>query len=154
MQVEGKIVVYNEPYVSYEETVKYRGYGAIEAAKLGAVATLIRSVTPFSIDSPHTGWQHYQDNVTQIPTAAITVEVAEMLHRMYQSGEDILIYLSMEARNLSPVMSRNTIADITGSQHPDKVVIVSGHLDSWDVGQGAMDGNLAFSYLFFIENVE
>lgn len=154
MQVEGKIVVYNEPYVSYEETVKYRGYGAIEAAKLGAVATLIRSVTPFSIDSPHTGWQHYQDNVTQIPTAAITVEVAEMLHRMYQSGEDILIYLSMEARNLSPVMSRNTIADITGSQHPDKVVIVSGHLDSWDVGQGAMDGNLAFNYLFLIENVE
>lgn len=137
--VEGKIVVFNEPFISYEKTVKYRGYGAIEAAKLGAVATLIRSVTPFSIDSPHTGWQHYQENVTQIPTAAITIEIAETLQRMYQAGDDILIYLYMEARNLPPVMSRNTIGDITGHQHPEKVVVVSGHLDSWDVGQGAMD---------------
>lgn len=135
-------MVYNEPYVSYGETVKYRGYGAVEAAKLGAVATLIRSVTPFSINSPHTGWQHYQENVTQIPTAAISIEVAEMLHRMFLNGDDILIYLYMEARNFPPVMSRNTIAEITGSQLPDKVVVVSGHLDSWDVGQGAMDGKL------------
>ena len=120
--------------------MKYRGYGAAEAAKFGAVATLIRSITPFSIDSPHTGWQHYQENVTQIPTAAISIEVAEMLHRMYKEGDDVLIYLYMEARNLPPVMSRNTIAEIKGTQQPDKVVVVSGHLDSWDVGQGAMDG--------------
>jgi carboxypeptidase Q len=91
-------------------------------------------------DIQHTGWQHYQENVTQIPTAAISIEVAEMLHRMFQAGDDILIYLFMEARNFPPVMSRNTIAEIIGHQHPDKVVLVSGHLDSWDVGQGAMDG--------------
>lgn len=147
-------MVYNEPYVSYEETVKYRGYGAIEAAKLGAVATLIRSITPFSIDSPHTGWQHYQENVTRIPTAAISIEVAEMLNRMYLNGDDILIYLYMEARNFPPVMSRNTIAEITGSQHPDKIVVVSGHLDSWDVGQGAMDGNSTGVFLFLFVFVQ
>lgn len=65
----------------------------MEAAKHGAVATLIRSITPFSIDSPHTGWQHYRENVTQIPSAAISIEAAEMLHRMYLSGDEILIYL-------------------------------------------------------------
>lgn len=94
---------------------------------------------PFN-DAQHTGWQHYQENVTQIPTAAISIEVAEMLHRMFKAGDDILVYLYMEARNLPPVMSRNTIAEIVGHQQPDKVVLVSGHLDSWDVGQGAMDG--------------
>ncbi len=119
--------------------------GAIEAAKLGAVASLVRSITPFSIDSPHTGWQHYQENVTQIPTAAISIEVAEMLHRMYLDGEEILIYLYMEAKNYPPVESRNTIAEIAGSELPDQVVIVSGHLDSWDVGQGAMDGKIILS---------
>lgn len=89
VQVKGKIVVYNEPYVSYGETVKYRSHGAVEAAKLGAVATLIRSVTPFSIASPHTGWQDYDDNVTKIPTACITIEDAQLLNRMYQRGKFI-----------------------------------------------------------------
>ena len=59
--------------MSYDQTVKYRGYAASEAAKVGAVATLVRSVAPFSIDSPHTGWQHYQENVPKIPTASISI---------------------------------------------------------------------------------
>lgn len=88
-QVEGKIVVFNEEYESYGASVKYRSSGASEASRLGAVATLIRSVTPFSVASPHTGWQHYDDNVTHIPTACITVEDAEMLQRMYDRGEGI-----------------------------------------------------------------
>lgn len=83
---------------------------------------------------------HYQENVTQIPAAAISIEVAEMMHRMYKNGDDLLLYLYMEGRNYPAVESRNTIAEITGSAEPDKVVVVSGHLDSWDVGQGAMDG--------------
>lgn len=65
-QAKGKIVVFNEPYISYEETVKYRGYAAIEAAKVGAVAALIRSITPFSVDSPHTGMMHYQEGVSKV----------------------------------------------------------------------------------------
>uniref|UniRef100_A0A1B6D5B2 Carboxypeptidase Q n=1 Tax=Clastoptera arizonana TaxID=38151 RepID=A0A1B6D5B2_9HEMI len=137
--VKDKIVVYNEEYVSYGETVKYRSIGAVEAAKFGAVASLIRSITPFSINSPHTGMQSYDSNVPKIPAAAITIEDAEMMQRMQDRGEEIIISLFMEAKTLPDTKSRNTVADIRGSSNPEKVVIVSGHIDSWDVGQGAMD---------------
>ncbi|XP_022332112.1 carboxypeptidase Q-like [Crassostrea virginica] len=138
-QAKGKIIVYNQIYVSYGVSVQYRAFGAREAAKVGGVASLIRSVTPFSIYSPHTGWQDYADNVTKIPTACITIEDAEMMHRMQKRGNKIRVTLKMQAKNLPPSMSRNTVAEIKGSKYPDQVVLVSGHLDSWDVGQGAMD---------------
>ena len=138
-EAKGKIVVYNQDFVSYGVSVAYRSNGASEAAKVGAVASLIRSITPFSIDSPHTGMQDYQDGVEKIPTACITVEDAQMLWRMSQRGEKLVINLTMGAQNLDPVQSRNTVAEIRGSTYPDEVVLVSGHLDSWDVGQGAMD---------------
>ncbi|XP_050403972.2 carboxypeptidase Q [Patella vulgata] len=138
-QAKGKIVVFNQIWVSYGVSVQYRALGAAEASKVGALASLIRSVTPLSIDSPHTGWQDYQTNVTKIPTASITVEDAEMMWRMSQRGEKIVVRLKMEAQSLPPVESRNTVAEIRGSTYPDEVVLVSGHLDSWDVGQGAMD---------------
>lgn len=135
----GKIVVFNQPFVSYGVTVEYRSCGASKAAKVGAVATLIRSVTPFSINSPHTGWQDYQDGVKRIPTACITVEDAELMWRMAQRGQRIVVRLTMEAKTLPDVDSFNTVAEIKGWQHPEQVVLMSGHLDSWDVGQGAMD---------------
>ncbi|XP_034031089.1 carboxypeptidase Q-like [Thalassophryne amazonica] len=135
----GRIVVFNQPFVSYGATVAYRSYGASAAAKHGAVATLIRSVTPFSINSPHTGWQNYQDGVKRIPTACITVEDAELMWRMAKRGQKIVVRLNMEAVTLPDVQSFNTVAEIRGWQHPEQVVLLSGHLDSWDVGQGAMD---------------
>lgn len=138
-EAKGKIVVYDEDFVSYGVTVDYRSRGAVEGAKVGAVATLIRSVTAFSLYSPHTGMQDYEDGVPKIPTACITVEDAEMLKRMADRGEKIVIKLVMGAANLEPVQSRNTIADLVGWKYPDQIVLVSGHLDSWDVGQGAMD---------------
>ncbi|KAL8602312.1 hypothetical protein ACOMHN_022825 [Nucella lapillus] len=138
-EAKGKIVVYNEDFVDYETTVAYRGRGAVEGAKVGAVATLIRSVTPFSLYTPHTGMQSYQDGVHKIPTACITIEDAQMLWRMAQRGEKIVVKLTMGAKNLPPVQSRNTVVEIKGSKYPEQVVLVSGHLDSWDVGQGAMD---------------
>ncbi|XP_053323174.1 carboxypeptidase Q [Spea bombifrons] len=138
-EAKGKIVVYNQPFVSYGETVQYRAYGASEAAKVGAVASLIRSITPFSVYSPHTGWQDYQKDVPKIPTACITIEDAEMLARMASRGEKIVILLKMGAINHPDADSFNTVAEIIGSKYPEQVVIVSGHLDSWDVGQGAMD---------------
>lgn len=138
-EATGKIVVFNQPFVSYGETVAYREFGASEAAKLGAVATLIRSVTPFSINSPHTGWQDYEDGVKRIPTACITVEDAELMWRIAQRGQTIIVKLIMGAKTLPDADSFNTVAEIRGWQHPEQVVLLSGHLDSWDVGQGAMD---------------
>lgn len=131
--------MFNEPYISYEETVKYRGYAAVTASKMGAVAALVRSVTPFSINSPHTGMMHYEEGVDKIPAAAISIETAEMLARLAEERNDVMIYMYMGAENRPPVMSRNTIAEIRGSQYPEKTVVVSGHIDSWDVGKGAMD---------------
>ncbi|XP_043116243.1 carboxypeptidase Q-like isoform X2 [Puntigrus tetrazona] len=147
-EAKGKIVVYNQPFVSYGETVAYRASGASEAAKVGAVASLIRSVTPFSINSPHTGWQWYEPGVPQIPTACITVEDAQMMARMALRGQRIVLRLTMGAQTLPDVDSYNTVAEITGSEHPEQVVLLSGHLDSWDVGQGAMDdgGGVAISW--------
>ncbi|XP_066572073.1 carboxypeptidase Q [Amia ocellicauda] len=138
-EANGKIVVYNQLFVSYGETVQYRAFGASEAAKLGAVASLIRSITPFSINSPHTGWQDYQPGVPHIPTACITVEDAEMMARMALRGKKIVIHLQMGAKTYPDADSFNTVAEIIGSKYPDQVVLISGHLDSWDVGQGAMD---------------
>uniref|UniRef100_A0A667Y604 Carboxypeptidase Q n=1 Tax=Myripristis murdjan TaxID=586833 RepID=A0A667Y604_9TELE len=138
-EAAGKIVVFNQPFVSYSETVAYRAFGASEAAKVGALATLIRSITPFSINSPHTGWQDYQNGVKQIPTACITVEDAELMARMAQRGQRIVVRLTMGAKTLPDADSFNTVAEIKGWQHPEQVVLLSGHLDSWDVGQGAMD---------------
>ncbi|XP_020601912.1 carboxypeptidase Q-like, partial [Orbicella faveolata] len=138
-QAKGKIVVFNERWVDYRTSVIYRAHGAAEVAKVGGVASLIRSVTPFSIYSPHTGWQDYEQEVKKIPTACVTVEDAEMMARMAARGTKIVINLKMAAKKLPPVVSRNTVAEIKGSVYPEQVVLVGGHLDSWDVGQGAMD---------------
>lgn len=145
-QVKGKIVLYNAAFTSYSRTVQYRMNGAIEAAKLGAVASIIRSVTPFSIQTPHTGTMNYEDGVKKIPHAAITVEDAQMIQRLYDRGETIRIHLSMNAQTLPDVESRNVIAEIKGSEYPDEIIVMGGHIDSWDVGQGVMDdggGSLA-----------
>ncbi|XP_064622443.1 carboxypeptidase Q-like isoform X2 [Lineus longissimus] len=138
-EAKGKIVVYNEEYHGYGNTVNYRTLGAVEAAKVGGVASLIRSVTPFSINSPHTGHQDYSKDVRKIPTACITIEDAEMLARMQKRGTKIVIKFYMEAQNLPDAQSRNIVAEIVGSKYPEQVVLFGGHIDSWDVGQGAMD---------------
>jgi carboxypeptidase Q len=135
----GKIVLFNVPFTTYGQTVQYRGRGAVAAARAGAVAALLRSVTPHSLQTPHTGATSYADTVAPIPFAAITVEDAAMLQRMQDRGERIVAELRMEARTLPDVESRNIVAEIVGSEVPDEVVVLGGHIDSWDVGQGAMD---------------
>ena len=99
---------------------------------------LVDSFASFSIDSPHT------ENVTKIPTASITIEVAEMLHRMYKLGDKILIHLYMGGQSFPSVMSRNTVAEINGSKLPEKVVVVSGHLD---IGGGAFVSSSALALI-------
>ncbi|KAM3927703.1 carboxypeptidase Q [Leptodactylus fuscus] len=138
-EAKGKIVVYNQPFITYGETVLYRARGASEAAKVGAVASLIRSIASFSINSPHTGWQDYENGVQKIPTACITIEDAELMARLASRGVKIVVTLYMGAVQYPDADSFNTVAEIVGSKYPEQVVIVSGHLDSWDVGQGAMD---------------
>jgi carboxypeptidase Q len=138
-EARGKIVLLNAPFTSYGKTVTYRVVGAVAAAQVGAVASLIRSVTPFSLRTPHTGQMRYDPNVPQIPHAAITVEDADMLQRMQERGERIEVLLKMEARSLPDVLSRNVMAEIVGWEHPEEVLVLGGHIDSWDVGQGAMD---------------
>jgi carboxypeptidase Q len=136
----GKIILFDVPFTTYGETVRWRSLGALAAARVGAVASLIRSVSSFSMQNPHTGNMRYPDStVARIPTAAISVEDAMMLHRMQGRGEPIRVRLSMGARMLPDAPSRNVVAEIVGRERPDEVVVVSGHLDSWDVGTGAMD---------------
>jgi len=135
----GKIIVYNAPFVTYHETVAFRVHGAVEAARVGAVAALVRSVTPVSLQSPHTGNMSYESGVPKVPAAAITVEDAEMMQRMQDRGQKIVVQLKMSAEKLPDAPSRNVVAEIAGSEKPEEIVIVSGHIDSWDVGQGAMD---------------
>jgi carboxypeptidase Q len=138
-EAKGKIVLFDAPFVSYGQTVAYRREGAIAASKAGAVASLIRSVTPYSMRTPHTGQMAYDSAVKKIPHAAITVEDAMMIHRMVARGENVVVRLEMEAQTLPDVPSRNAIGEIRGSEKPDEVVVLGGHIDSWDVGQGAMD---------------
>jgi carboxypeptidase Q len=138
-KAKGRIVLINQPFTSYNRAVNIRMRGAIEAAKAGAVASLIRSVTPFSMRTVHTGAMRYEEGVPRIPHAAICVEDAEMLARMQARGERVAVRLRMEAQTLPDARSRNVIAEVPGREKPDELVLVSGHLDSWDVAQGAMD---------------
>jgi len=138
-EARGKIVLFDVPFTSYGETVQYRSRGAVAAARAGAVASLIRSVTPFSMNTPHTGGMGYQDDVPRIPHAALTLEDAAMLSRIQDRGERIEIFLAMESQDEGMVPSRNVMAEVVGREYPNEVVILGGHTDSWDVGQGAMD---------------
>ncbi|HEU4800007.1 MAG TPA: M28 family metallopeptidase [Gemmatimonadales bacterium] len=138
-ELQGKIVLYDAPFTGYGETVAYRTEGASRAAKHGAVAALVRSIASGSMRSPHTGTMTYDSTVARIPAAAITVEDAMMLHRMQERGSPIRVTLKMEAKTLPDTRSRNVVAEIRGSERPDEVVVLGGHIDSWDVGQGAMD---------------
>jgi carboxypeptidase Q len=138
-KVRGKIVVYNVPFTNYGATVQYRGSGPSRAARHGAVAALVRSVTPVSLQSPHTGGLNYDQRQPKIPAAAISIEAAELLQRMHDRGDRTTLRLKMEAKFLPDAESANVIAELRGSEKPDEVVLISGHFDSWDVGQGAHD---------------
>lgn len=138
-KVRGKIVVYNVPFTSYGATVIYRLQGASRAARYGAIAALVRSITPVSLQTPHTGAMNYDPNQPKIPVAAITIEAAEFLQRMNDRGDRPTLRLKMEAKFLPDAESANVIAELKGTERPDEIVLISGHFDSWDVGQGAHD---------------
>lgn len=136
---KGKIVLFNVPFTNYGATVAYRRDGAAAAARAGAVASLIRSVTPYSQNTPHTGGMAYDSTVTKIAHAAITPEDADMIARLIGRGEKVTVKLTMSAQFLADSPSRNVMGEIKGRERPDEVVVMGGHIDSWDVGRGAMD---------------
>ncbi len=138
-RVKGKIVLYNVPFTNYGETVVYRAVGPSRAAALGAVAALVRSVGPPGLRLPHTGALRYTEGPPQIPAAAVTTEDADRLQRMQDRGTPTRLRLKMEARFLPDADSFNVVGEIRGREKPDEVVVIGGHLDSWDVGTGSTD---------------
>ncbi|MEO8130242.1 MAG: M20/M25/M40 family metallo-hydrolase, partial [Bryobacteraceae bacterium] len=138
-KVKGKIVLFDAPYEGYGATVMYRSSGASRAAKLGAVGSLVRSVTGHSLRTPHTGAMNYEVGVAKIPSAAITVEDSLAIARLIKAGVPVRLRMQMEAHTDPPADSANVIGEITGSEKPEEVVVLGGHIDSWDVGQGAQD---------------
>jgi len=137
--IEGKIVLFNVPFEGYNRSVIYRTTGPSRAARLGAVAVLVRSITPVSIQSPHTGSLEYADGFPKVPAAAVTIEDALLIQRLVDAGNPVVAHLEMEAHTLPDADSANVIGEIPGRERPDEVVVIGGHLDSWDVGAGAQD---------------
>jgi hypothetical protein len=138
-KVAGKIVLFDMPWEGYGRTVRYRSVGHSRAARLGAVAVLMRSVTGRSLYTPHTGAMDVRAGEPTVPAAAITVEDAAWIRRLIAAGREVRVKLSMEAKLLPDADSANVMAEITGSEKPEEVVVMGGHFDSWDVGQGAED---------------
>ena len=144
-KVAGKIVLYNVPFdkrkaeggsafEAYGEAVVYRGRGAKDAADLGAAASLIRSVGSADYRLPHTGYSY----PAAIPAAALAAEDADLVEHLAAEGR-VRMHLVLESQRLPDITGYNVVADLKGSEHPEQVVIVSGHLDSWDLGRGAID---------------
>lgn len=138
-QIRGKIVLFDAPYQGYGRTVMYRVAGPSRAAALGAAAVLVRSITPFSLRSPHTGTLVYSPDAPKIPAAALSVEDAESIHRLILAGNTVRVSLKMSAHFEPDADSANVMGEIPGREKPEEIVVIGGHIDSWDVGQGAQD---------------
>ncbi len=145
VKIAGKIVLFNVPYderkalagmpfEAYGEAVVYRGRGAKAAAELGAVASLIRSVGGADYRLPHTGYSV----PAGIPAAALAAEDADLVEHLSAQGR-VRMHLTLTPQSLPDVTGYNVVADLKGSEHPEQIVVVSGHLDSWDLGRGAID---------------
>jgi len=137
-EVKGKIVVYNPGWHGYGVNTQYRTYGASRAAEKGAVGMLVRSATALAMQIPHTGTLVYDAKQPRIPAAAISVEDALMIERLCKEGP-VTVHLEMQAHMDADVEAGNVMGEIVGSEHPEQVVSIGGHIDSWDVGQGAQD---------------
>jgi hypothetical protein len=148
-KVEGKIVLFNNKFdremaaagfggQAYGQAAAYRGGSAIAAGRMGAIAALVRSAGGSQNRLAHTGGMRYDDKVTKIPAAAVSFEDAETIAYLAKMGT-VKIKLTLTPQTLPDTTSYNVIADLKGSEKPDEIVIVSGHLDSWDLGTGALD---------------
>jgi carboxypeptidase Q len=148
-KVSGKIVLFNAHFdrqmaaqghggEAYGQAVLYRALGASEAARLGAIAAVNRSAGGAEFRLPHTGALRYEQDAPRIPAASVTAEDGDLIARLSSQGT-VRMQLLLTPKQLPDAPSFNVIADLKGSEHPEQVIIVSGHLDSWDLGTGAID---------------
>ena len=146
-EVKGKIVFFNRPldptlintFRAYGGAVNQRGGGPVMAAKLGAIGVVVRSMTLSLDDIPHTGATRYQDGVPKIPAVAISTNDANMLSSLLKDDPGLRFYFETHCKMMPDVLSYNVVGEITGSKKPDEYILVGGHLDSWDIGDGAHD---------------
>ena len=137
--VKGHIVLFNAPFTSYGEIITYRTGGPRAASQLGAVAALVRGVGPTGLRTPHTGSVEYGRGVAPIPAASVAAEDADRIVRLQARGVPVRVRLTMGARLEEDVESANVVGEIRGRELPREIVLLGGHLDSWDVGTGASD---------------
>lgn len=147
--IKGKIVFFNRPmdhtiidtFKAYGGCVNQRYEGAIQATKFGAVGVIVRSMTLELDDLPHTGTMTYGDILVEnrIPSAAISTEHADLLSSMLELNRDLMFYFKQNCKQLDDVLSHNVIGEITGTEYPNEIILVGGHLDSWDLGDGSHD---------------
>jgi hypothetical protein len=148
-KIKGKIVFFNRPmqadnietFTSYGGCVDQRFGGAKEASKFGAVATIVRSMNMRLDDFPHTGAQSYGDlpKDKYIPAAAISTNAAELLSKSLKANPNLKFFLKQSCQQFDDVLSYNVIGEIKGSEHPERIMVVGGHLDSWDLADGSQD---------------
>lgn len=146
-RIKGKIIFYNRPmdptrintFEAYGGAVGQRYWGAVKAAPYGAIATIVRSMTLLKDDFPHTGAMAYNDTIKKIPSCAISTNAADVLSELLSKDSNLVFSLNMQCQMLPEVKSANVIAELKGSEFPDEIIVVGGHLDSWETGDGAHD---------------
>jgi hypothetical protein len=145
--VEGKIVFFNRPFdytkintfKAYGGAVNQRGRGVVVAAKYGAIGVVVRSMASQIDDIPHTGSLHYEAGVEPIPGVAVSTKDANLLSSMLKVEPNLVMYMRITSHMEKMEPSFNVIGQITGTDHPDEYIVIGGHLDSWDIGEGAHD---------------
>ena len=145
--VQGKIVFFNRPmdptkiktFMAYGGAVDQRGSGAVEASKLGALAVIVSSMGLNQEAYPHTGALRYENNVNKIPAIAVSTQHADLLSRLVKEEKDLRVYMETHSEILDDAPSFNVIGQINGSEYKDEIIDIGGHLDSWDLAQGAHD---------------
>ena len=145
-KARGKFVFFNrpmdrskDPFAAYGGAVDQRGHGAVEAAKVGAIGAIVRSMTMSDDFSPHTGAMGYEEGVAKVPAVAISTKSADRLSSMVKADAEMKLWLNLNCQWLEDAPSFNVVGEVVGSETPDEIVVVGGHLDNWDVGQGAND---------------
>lgn len=146
-KIAGKIVFFNRPmdpklmdtFSAYSGASNQRGAGPSEAAKYGAIGVIVRSLSSFRDDVPHTGGTRYALNIPKIPAVAISTNDADLLSSLLKDDADLNFYFETHCKMLEDVLSYNVVGELKGSEKPEEIIVVGGHLDSWDLAEGAHD---------------